>query len=54
MKLRTTDMEKIRRMRCEEKGCKNDSYGIYHSEYLCESHFKAKKGIVMYSWRDTW
>ena len=43
MKLRTTDMERISHRKCEKKGCKNKSFAIFHTKYLCESHFREEK-----------
>ena len=40
MKLKTTDMEKISKRKCQVKNCKNKSYAIAGSKYLCEFHYR--------------
>ncbi len=40
MKLKTTDKEKISRIKCEIKGCLNKSHAIVKQMVLCEEHFR--------------
>lgn len=42
MKLKTTDIQKITKIKCEIKGCNNKSYAILKKQFLCEYHFREK------------
>lgn len=36
MNLKNTDKEKIRRRKCQTKGCPNKATAIFKTKYLCE------------------
>ena len=40
MKLKTTDIEKINKRKCQTKGCSKKSFGIAEAKFLCEMHYR--------------
>lgn len=36
MKLKITDIERIARFKCEEKGCPNKAEGIFKNKWICK------------------
>ena len=40
MKLKITDIEKIKNHKCQIKGCLRKSFGIANAKFLCKIHYR--------------
>ena len=52
MTLRRTDISRISSKKCKIKGCKNKSYAIFKTNFLCKEHFREKKPLKAKDYRD--